>query len=353
MARKWRRRWIILLVPVTLVLAATFGLRYVLQPERLTSFLLREVEAATGLEIRLQEPADLGWWPDLHIELEGLSVHQPGQGMAILKVAQVDLALPWSSLRQDADLRLSRLRLIGPQLDIPSVLGLIESRADSGPPAPLILPRLDTPLQVREGRILGVGWALENLRLDLPFLHPDQPTRLDASAALVANAQKHLFALQLATTPAHDGDALLFQPLELNLAADELMPWRPQLVGHLRWYPNSLVELDLQTRIEPWPDAWPELPPTTAQTPTALHVSMQYAGDTSLQGRLTYALARGEDQAHGELRPDQLLDWLGHEQPSSLPPLEATVDIPRLEYQGIEASGVRLRLQTNDRDNDN
>ena len=346
MARPGRRHWIDLLVLAALALTGLLSLRFILQPERLSTYLLQQLEQATGLEIQLQQPADIGWWPDLHIELQGLSVRAPDQPVAFLRVARADLALPWSSLQQEHELRLSRLRLIGPELDIPAMQTVLASRSKDGPPAPLVIPQLDTPLQLREARILGDGWALENLRLDLPQLHPDRPTRLDAGAALVLGEKRQLFALQLATTPGTDGSTLRLAPFELSLVIDGPGKWRPQIVGTVQWNVAGLLELELQTRMANWPASWPELPLPAATGAEAFDLSLHYNGDTGLHGRADFSVARGEDGARGSLVLNELLDWLGQEHPSPLPPLDGEVEIPRLQYGGIEASGVRLRFRS-------
>lgn len=352
MAKGLRRRWVVLLILAVLGLAGFLGLRSLLQPERISAFLLQQVETATGLAITLQQPADIGWWPDLHVELTGVEIGMPGAAQPILRVAQVDLALPWAALRSGENIHLRGLRLVRPDLHVPALLDLLDHAPSDGPPAPLQLPTLDAPLKVREGRISGDGWAIEELVLNLPALHTGVPTQLDAQGALALESARHRFALQLATTPSSDGDALQLSSLSLDLALDALPSWRPHLDGDLRWQRSGLLQLDLRTQIETWPAHWPELPLPPPDAPTPTQLVLRYDGDAALHGTVIFALMRGDDGARGTLTLNDAIEWLGNDHASPLPPLDGGIEIPRLHYDGIEATGVRLRMQASDEADD-
>ena len=352
MAKRLRRRWIVLLVLVGLVLAGFFTLRSLLQPERISAFLLQQIETATGLEVTLQQPADIGWWPDLHVELSGVEIRMPAAVQPILRVAQVDVTLPWAALRSGEDIHLRGLRLVRPDLDVAALLEFVANVADDGPPAPLQLPTLDAPLQVRDGRIAGEGWTIDQLVLNLPALHDSVATQLDAQGALALESARHVFALQLATTPAVDGDTLQLSPLVLDLVLDSLPSWHPHVDGNLRWQRSGLLEFDLHSQIETWPADWPELPLPPPATPTPTELSLRYDGDASLHGTVVFAVMRGDDGARGTLTLNDAIDWLAADHAGPLPPLDGSVEIPRLHYDGIEATGVRLRMQSSDKADD-
>ena len=120
-----RRRWLWLGVLPALLLLAVFGVRMLLEPARLSAFLLKQGAQATGLALTLAEPADVGLWPDLHLELHGLSA---ANGPArVLFVDRVDAVLPWSSLWADA-LQIRELRLVAPRVDVPAAKAWLASR---------------------------------------------------------------------------------------------------------------------------------------------------------------------------------------------------------------------------------
>ena len=337
-----RRRWLIPLILLALAVIAFLILRALLQPERLSAFLLRQAEQATGLELALDSPADIGLFPDLHIELDGLRAQAPGAEQPLLRVARVEAALPWSSLR-GGDITLLGLRLRSPQLDLPATLEFFARDTDAGPPPPLRLPQLDAPLEIRDGRINAEGWSLQALDLTLPSLHEGRPTRLSLRGRVQLEQGSHTLALELATTPRADGDQLHLSPLTLDLVIDALPAWRPHVEGELRWNPAGLLTFDLRSLIAPWPDDWPPLPLPPADD-DAVALALRYDGDSALSGRLDFSLLRGEDGLRGQATLNQTLAWLGSGRDSPLPPAQADIDIPRLEYGPVQASGIRIRL---------
>lgn len=345
MAIRIRRRWIVLLLLLGVAVTGFFILRFLLQPERVSALLLQRLEDATGLEVSLQKPADIGLWPDLHVELIGLDVRAPGATHAFLRVELVELALPWSTLRDRDNIHLHRLRLVKPDLDTPAMNDFFAGRMAGGPPAPLQIPSLDAPLEIRDGRIRGDGWRLEQLLLKLPFLRAGMATQLEAGGVLALEAAQHRFALQLTTTPTSDGGALRLEPLILDLVIDGLSSWRPHIEGTVLWYPAGIVELDLQTRITDWDPAWPALPFPAADDPAPLQITLHYTGATSLQGTANFTATRGDDGLRGRVKLNDTLEWLAGKHASPLPPLEGEIEIPRLDYEGIKATGVRVRIQ--------
>ena len=338
-----RRRWIVLLVLLALAFTVFFTLRALLQPERVSAFLLRQAQQATGLQISLDEPADIGLWPDLHVELTGLTATAPGASQPLLRAASVEAALPWSVLRGN-DIRLLGLRLISPQLDLPATLAFFSRDESAGPPAPLQLPSLDAPLEIRDGRIDGDGWALEALDLTLPSLRDGIATRLTLRGTLVQAEVSHTFALQLATTPHTEGSTLQLAPLTLDLVLDALPVWRPHIEGELAWNPAGTLNFDLRSLIAPWPDTWPELPLPSSDD-DAVRLMLRYDGDSALTGLATFSLLRGDDGVRGAVTLNDTLAWLGSERTSPLPPLQGSLDIKRMQYGSIEASGIRIQMQ--------
>ncbi len=343
-----RRRWIVVLAIVALACIAFLVLRALLQPARLSAFLLHQAEQVTGLTLTLDEPADIGLWPDLHIELTGLSATAPGATRPLLRAGRVEAALPWSTLRgQDVSVR--GLRLISAQLDLPATLAFFSQGQEAGPPAPLRLPSLDAPLEIRDGRIHGDDWALDALDLTLPSLRDGIATRMTLRGNLVQNEASQPFALQLSTTPHTDGATLRLAELTLDMVLDALPAWRPHIEGEAIWNPAGMLAFDLRSLIAPWPENWPALPFPPSDD-DAVNLSLRYDGDTALTGAATFSLLRGDDGARGTFTLDDTLTWLRGERTSPLPPLRGSMDIKRLQYGSIEAHGIRIKTQPDDAD---
>lgn len=339
-----RRRWFWLLLLPALLLASLFVLRYLLQPDRMSDFLLQQASQATGLSLTLGEPADIGLWPDLHLELGSLTATAPGAITPLLQVERVDVVLPWSALRADT-IQLRSLRLQSPVLDTEALSQWLQSRDPTGPPAPLQLPRIDAALAITSGRIQGAQWALAGLDLSLPFLRVGAPVNLRASGRIEAGARDAIpFALEMVATPAQDGGGLRLDALSLALRSAWASPPWLQVEGQVALPSIDALQLDLVATLPEWPADWPALPlPTTADV-DEVGIDIDYRGSTTLQGNLVLQLVRGEDGLRGELRIGDLLAWLEDASATPLPPLTGEVSSDRIDAGGIELHGVRLRI---------
>lgn len=334
-----KRRWAWLLVPVLLALGAWLGLRALLEPARLSAYLLRQAQAATGLELALERPAQVGLWPDLHLELEGLEARAPGVSTPLLRVAQVDAVLPWSVLGAD-HVQLRSLRLHAPQLELSALRQWLAQRDQAGPPAPLRVPSLDATLSVSDGSVQGEGWRADRIALELAGLRSGQPTRLALHGQLAGASDTQPFALRLAATPREQRGAIALEALRLQFDA----PWPLELRGRAELQPPQRLAWAVEGELARWPAAWPDSPLAADDpaTPYALRLGFEGGGD--LQGDWTLRLARGEAVLAGELRNGDLFAWLADPQRSPLPPLQGRLHAPHLRLGTTELHGVTLQF---------
>ena len=352
--RRSRRRWLWLLLPLA-ALAAFFVLRALLQPERVTAFLLRQAEQATGLTLTLEQPADIGIWPDLHLELIGLRASAPGAVTPLLRAERVEVALTWSALRAET-LQLQRLTLIEPVLDVPALQVWLARDADTGPPAPLRLPQFDAAFAVEDGSVVGDGWEVQQLSLALPALRNGTPTTLTASGSIATASDVHGFDIVLDTAPTLDQFDLALAPLTLQLGTTLLGDERPTLAGELHFTVPDALRFGLATQLAAWPAGWPALPfadaGTTATSPDPgvgpddgrVEVRVDFTGTTVLQGDIDLHIARGGDSIDATFALGDVSAWLASSDADPLPPLRGTARTPRLTFDGIEATGVTLRI---------
>lgn len=344
-APRTRRRWRWLLVVAALALGAWLALRILLQPERLSAFLLQQAESASGLEFTLARPADVGFWPDLHLVLDGLTVSAPQATTPILRSQRVEVVLPWSAVRGDS-LRLRELRLTPMVLDLAALLAWLESRSELGPPAPLQLPRLDAGLRVARSRISHGEWSLADLDLELSGLRAGQPSTARVSAILTGPTRRIPFSATLNFVPRQDGDTIRLDPLSLtsrDLAHAD--PWL-EANGRLAWQHPRTLHWNLEASVQPWPAAWPALPlpPPKAGGNAPVLVSTQYRGTPQLQGQLTLGLSRADERIDASLALGALPAWLVDPQAHPLPPLAGEARATGLQFDGVELRGVKLRL---------
>lgn len=340
-----RRRWLWLGVLPALALGGFFGLRALLQPERLSVFLLRQASDATGLELALSEPADIGFWPDLHLELSGLTATVPGETAPVLRAEQVEAVLPWSALRSQT-LQLRSLRLHRPAIDVAQFRRWLDERADRGPSQALTLPRLDAALAIDQGRIVGDGWEISGLSLQLPSLRDGRPTTLALAGRLErANKPNLPFDVRIAVTPQQRGDELRLDPLTLSaIDAGQESAWL-QLTGSLALRHPQHLGLSLHGTMPQWPTAWSALPLPASPEDEKVHLSFDYAGAPDLQGALTLRVVRGDEALDGVAQLGDVLGWAGDTTASPLPPLRGALNAARLQFGSVELRGVRVRIE--------
>jgi len=340
-----RRRWLWLgLLPV-LALGGFFAVRTLLQPERLSAFLLRQAADATGLEITLAEPAEVGFWPDLHLELSGITAAIPGKPAApLLRAERIDAVLPWSALRAET-LQLRSLRLYAPVLDVAVLKQWLSSREEAGPPRALRLPQLDAALAVEQGRILDKDWTIAALNLALPSLRDGESTVLTLDGILERAGHVALpFDLRIALTPRQAGDELRLEAMTLS-AHDAGMdaPWL-QLGGSLTLRHPQHLAFKFDGALPQWPATWPSLPLPATPDKGEVSLSFDYSGTPNLQGALAVRVARGDESLDGSLQLGDLSAWVDDPDARSLPPLRGALEAPRLQFGGIDLRGVSVRI---------
>lgn len=338
-----KRRWLLLLSPLLLLGLGLVGIRMLLQPERVSQFLITQAQQATGLELQLAEPAKVGFWPDLHVQLDGLSAHAPGAEKPLLHVQRVEAALPWASLRGDS-ITLRGLRLLAPQLDLPATVAFLSPDQANTPrrSGRIMLPQLDAPFAVEDGQIHGDDWQVQALELHLPSLHEGRPMTLQANGRLLIDSRNLPFAFVLQTTPHSRPDALHLDPLQLDLRSDLLPGGNWPLHGHLHWQPEGRLDTALKSELARWPQNWPALPLAAQDAAGPLQLQLSYQGDSTLADPLQLQLALGPLQARTRLVLNELLLWL--ENPVALPPLQLELESPRLQYADVLARGIRMRM---------
>ena len=340
--RRSRRILLIVLAALALLLAsAAFFVQKLLEPARLSAFLLERAGQLTGLNLQLDSPAQIGFWPDLHLELEGLSASAPDAATPMLRVARAELSLPWSSLTAD-QVTLQSLRLIEPVIDWTALNDwLAREDASSGPPASPALPTFDAAIQMIEGRIQAPDFRIEALDVSLPYLIEHRSTTLSAKGRFVHGEATQPFALTLQTTPEWNGGQLRLAPFALGwvldgagiepLALDGEVSWNGQ---HLAFFVNS--------QLRQWPSAWPALP-LPESSKASVKLALSYTGNASLHGDAVFSLQRDDDAITAALRLGDLAAWLEGDG-NALPPLTGSIEAARLHVEGVDIEGFKLRF---------
>lgn len=405
-----RRLAVALPVIAAIMLVALLALRWALRPDVLGPRVLAMAGTATGLELRAGTfDYRLRGMPQL--VARDFSARAPGDSAPLLVADRMLVAVPWSTLRsRGADLRVQRIELDAPRLDLPAFLAWWDTR----PAGDGRLPLLEDGLRIVQGMIHGDGWRLSGLGVDVPSFAPDSPMRAALRGDLQAEGVLLPFQLQLALTrPASgagiglaghispQGDAwhaaldtvasarLHLQPtlrlaglrvsahgrthsaglderFALGLAAEatatdagmQLQPaaltFRGQgMLPVLRTSGRAAIgngaTLALAGQLAQWPADWPPLPPPLDQSRSPLPFNLDYSGPTDLSAPLALQLRRDQAVFQGRLHLARLLAWMDNDGGGSpLPPLEGSVRAARLDIAGARLHGVEIEVSAAD-----
>lgn len=367
--RRWRRFFGVLAL---LVLLGWWFVDRQLQPERLTRTVLDRLGSSLQLDIAFEGTPDYAFSPEPRLRVPNLVVTDPATGRPVLSAKRLEVSLPWSTVR-GGDVVITRLELDSPVLDVDGLQRWLASR----PPAPFRLPTLTRGMAVADGSVLGDGWALHELALDLPRLATGEPADLHASTRFVrgdtdarlrgqvhvdAAAAASAFSVQargeLAREPAPlEGTAAAqgrfrfadggFTLLADRLALDGDSPL-PSLAGEAYVARHGQLSLGFRGRLATWPQAWPALPPPVGAARGPFPVTAVYRGEPDFSGPLQLALAVGETKVDARTRLPEMLAWIDEPSTSRLPPLEGTLTTPRLDIEGVVLRGVRAVIDDGD-----
>jgi hypothetical protein len=350
-AARWpgrRRRLLWLAAALLLPLLGFFALRWALQPERLGALLLDRAARATGLELAVSEPARLGIWPGLQLELVGLTARSDAASAPLLRAERVDVALPLSILRRAESLQVGSLRLIGPSLDLAAWQDWQARQA--GDAQPLQLPDVALQVDVERGVLVGDGWSLVDLDLGATPLRDGEPFRLALRATLHPAAGDSPLdplpiALQLQTIPEQADDGVLLSDATLRLGSAE----RPELLtlaGRIDLLLPQTLRLALAGELaDSWPGDWPALPETAAPHLLGEPLELAYDGPGDGSGQLSLRSQGSRRQLALQAEPQALLDWLGQDPRPPLPPLDGSLQAAELQFDQLRLHGVTIRLE--------
>ena len=176
------------------VLILILALRYMLQPQQVSSAILERVGKALGLQITASGVSEYHLRGVPTLVVRNLAAREPGAARPLLRADRIFLSLPWSAIRaRGAKLVFDRIELDRPVIDLPALQHWLAQRA----PGATRLPTLTHGLQIRDGNLVAVGWSLTGLSLDLPILHTDQPVAAHVKGRYLNGAFQVPFALAM------------------------------------------------------------------------------------------------------------------------------------------------------------
>lgn len=163
-------------VVLALLLAALIGLRWVSRPSQVSWIVLDQAGKALGLEISASGASEYRLRGTPMLVVRDLVAREPGAARPLLRAERVYLSLPWATIRAAGDaLDIERVELDAPRIDLAALNHWLATRPPST--APIRIPSLRDGARVVRGQLIGEGWSVENLTVDLPELSPQKPVR--------------------------------------------------------------------------------------------------------------------------------------------------------------------------------
>lgn len=167
--RRWLRRGLLVAV---LLLAAGAALQWLARPQQVARIILQQAGNALGLVITA-ERADYRLRGLPMLALHGVDARQPGATVPVFTARQAQLSLPWSTLRsRGAQLAIERIDLDAPVVHLAALQTWLSSRPPSE--GAIRIPDITHGLHVRNGRLDGGAWQLENIAIGISAVHPGQ-----------------------------------------------------------------------------------------------------------------------------------------------------------------------------------
>lgn len=371
LAPRARRRWLILAAFALLIGFAAWWVDHQLEPARLTRTVLERAGAALQLDLRAGGEPDYALRPEPRLRLPDFSARTL-DGKLLLSAKRLEVSLPWATLTGGEPI-ITRIELDSARLD----LGVLQGWLDTRPPEPFKIPTLSRGLHLRDGLLIGDGWRVSHLALDLPRLAPDRRAQFpltgrflygDSSVSFntrvdIARAgQRSDFSLRadlaLARTPeplrasittqgryALDATPKTLVLPALSVRADSPLP---SFAGNAAFASGKSLAANATVRLVEWPEAWPKLPGTLAGKGAGLPVKLTYRGGPALDGPLTVHAEREGTVLDASLRAPELAKWIDDRNASPLPPLVGTLRTPTLELDGMRMEGVELQMLPDD-----
>lgn len=194
------RRWLI--AAAALVLLAALFVYWGTRPQRVAALAMSQIGSALGLEITATGASEYQFRNGVRLVLRDVVAREPGAATPLLRAGRIDVAAPWSTLRSQGEvLAITHVELDAPVIDVRALQHWFAAR----PEGEQRTPTLSDGLRVRDGRVVGDGWWVDAIALDVPRVLPDRSVDVRMSGRAVVGTARMSFALTLAMTkPAND-----------------------------------------------------------------------------------------------------------------------------------------------------
>lgn len=368
-ARRRRWPWVLAVLAVLLAVGGWWIDRQ-LEPNRLTARVLGMVGDSLGLELTIDGTPEYALRPEPRLVLPNLIARQPGATKPVLTAARAEVSLPWDTILDGSTLVITRVDLRKPVLDLAALSAWQATR----PAAPFEVPTFTKGLQVEDGVVLGDGWSITGLALEVPELAPEAPVEakvagtflqddttlaFDASLTLArAGLASELTAavtgrlrtgdLDVPLTLGFDGafDATTETTfLSIRTLGVESESPLPDFNARGKASLGDGMTLSLTGLLPGWPEGWPALPEPLSGSESPFDFTLEYDGATDFSAPLSLTLVRDQTRLETQVAVPEMLSWLDRPDASPLPPMVGKLETPTLSVGGATLEGVRVTIE--------
>jgi len=245
--RRWPR---VLAAFAALAIVGVLVVTHYLQPAQLTALILARASGSLHLDLQTTGPGSYALRPEPRLVLPGLRASVPGASAPFFRSKQVELALPWNTLRgRGTDI--SSIVLKSPDIDLPGLKSWLATRPPRA--GPFKFPTLTRGLRIDDGLLRGSTWRIEHLDAALPSLIDGKLATLDAKGSFVRSARASKFTLAATGTPAGAGNGLRIDHAHAALESDGDLP---SLDAAGSMIANGNFALDVRGTMQRMPTAW-------------------------------------------------------------------------------------------------
>ncbi|HEY2345937.1 MAG TPA: hypothetical protein VGH80_08635 [Xanthomonadaceae bacterium] len=274
---RWSRRRVAFFA---IVLAAALVVTHYLQPAQLTALILARASGSLHLDLRTSGPGSYALRPEPRLVLPGFTATIPGNATPFFRSGQVELALPWNTLRGKGS-DISSVVLKSPDIDVQGLRNWLAAQPPST--RPFKLPTLTRGLSVSDGSLHGANWKIEHLDFATPTLADGKAATLDVSGDFTRASTSSHFAAHATATAAGAGQGLRVDDLDLSLKADGELP-SLVVAGHA--LASDTLDLDLRGSLQRVPASWSSLSDSAFAQPgdTPFAIAIAHKPATTVAG---------------------------------------------------------------------
>ena len=368
LSKRARRIWIFLVSFGLILAVGAWWVNKQLEPTQLANTILGKIGEKLNLKFEFEGLPSYAMKPEPRLILPNLKVINPADNKVFLSATRVEVSLPWSTILGDTP-HITRIEADDPVLNFPGLRAWQATR----PATPFEVPTFTSGLEINNGQLIDAGYSIRKINASLPHLENQQPIKAQVSGIFQQDKTSITFNGPLDIAKAGlNSEFTLESKGEVNLG-DKPMPYQIKTGGSfasleksfdinsktLSWISESLLpnlqaslnlsigdNLKLSSKgiIAQWPKDWPALPAPLNHQTKNIPYELNYSGKADFSDVISLKLSIEQSQLSSSLKIAEIQQWVENTEGSPLPPLQAQLDTPIIQLDGVSLEGVSIEI---------